>query len=256
MNRFKKSPVISLKAYEVKTEKHSRVEVKGRPFFSLTYRKEGEAKIKIDNKDFLSRKNCVTLVPKNKTYTTQITENTNFFAIHFDCYDKDAFSTPFVLENVSPHVFELFEAILLAYSPKKSCNLECFSLFYELLSEIEKTFASKNEDKTNPKIKRAREEIEERFSDVSFNISELSSLLSINSSYLRREFKKAYSVTPITYLKKTRMQNAVSLLSLSGFSIEELAEKCGYASTSYFIQDFHKMKGCSPLKYKERYLDN
>ena len=79
--------------------------------------------------------------------------------------------------------------------------------------------------------------------------------LDISASYLRSEFKNAYGVTPIEYLKHIRHQNALSLLASDYYTVEELAEKCGYGSASYFIQSFRKITGYSPLKYKEKFLD-
>ena len=92
--------------------------------------------------------------------------------------------------------------------------------------------------------------IEANFRDSNFNIDRLVDALPISASYLRREFKKAYGVTPIEYLKNIRLQNAISMLSANYYSIEELAKKCGYCSASYFIQSFKKSVGCSPTKYQ------
>ena len=112
------------------------------------------------------------------------------------------------------------------------------------------------ESKIKPKILKAKLEIEENFSDSNFNIDALVNKLQISPSYLRYEFKKAYSMSPIEYLSKVRQKNAMSILASDYYSIEDIAKKCGYCSTSYFIQVFKKNTGYSPLKYKEKFSIN
>jgi AraC-like DNA-binding protein len=203
----------------------------------------------------ISVKDSVTLMPKWMQYSTEVVDDTHIIALHFQCYDESAFSEPFVLKKVPPRISELFEAVYLKYTPKDMYNFQCYSLFYELLGEIEKAVDQKRSEGISHRMQKAKKEIEKRFSEDSFNIYELASVLSVNPSYLRREFKKAYSTTPIAYLKKIRIQSAVVMLSSGYYSVAEVAKKCGYSSTSYFVQDFHRLKGCSPLKYKAQYLD-
>ena len=131
-----------------------------------------------------------------------------------------------------------------------------YSIFYELLDLVEKQLEQSTKNKNNPKIIQAKAEIDKHFSDNNFNISQLAEMLNINSSYLRREFKKAFSISPIAYLQDIRLQNAVSMLLSDYYSVEEIAQKCGYGSSSYFIQAFKKANGYSPQKWKELYFKN
>ena len=254
MKNVTKSPITSIKVYDVKMTKHNLVEVSGRPFWALTFRKSGVTKINIGNKSLISYKNCVTLTPKNQPYTTEIVEDTEIIAVHFECLDDNALQTPFVFETNDHILPKLFDALLKSYSAKDEYNFECYSLFYELLDTVDKHIKKAEKSKFNSKIVSAKKEIDKHFSEVDFNINKLSDVLGINASYLRREFKKAYHISPISYLKEVRMQNAISLLLSDYYSVDEIARKCGYGSTSYFIQVFHKKKGYSPQKYKERYM--
>ena len=255
MNELQKSPIISIQVYDVKTPKHNLVEVNERPFYALTYRKQGSVKIIIDGKTMVSNKNCITLTPKNKTYTTEVLEDTHMIAIHFDCLNDSAFQTPFVFENHNPLLAELFDLLYKKYSADDAYNYTCFSYFYELLELVIKHLKSTRESKLNPKIIKAKKEIDAHFTDNDFNINKLAESLSVNTSFLRREFKKAYAVSPIAYLKDARLQKALLLLLSDYYSVDEIAKECGYSSTSYFIQVFHKAKGISPQKYKEQYFN-
>ena len=109
--------------------------------------------------------------------------------------------------------------------------------------------------KISSSVIRAKEMIENNFRDSDFNIDRIVSTLAISASYLRREFKAAYGVAPIEYLKNIRLRNAISLLSADYYTVEELAEKCGYSGASYFIQALKKSTGYSPIEYKRIYLN-
>ena len=253
IKNIKFSPIISINAHEVKTPKQPPTEVKGRPFYAITYRKSGIIKISTKSGSVISQKSCVTLTPKNCSYTTEVIEDTHIIAIHFDFTDNFDLQNPIVFEKQSHRISELFELILATHSAD-SINFKCYSLFYELLEEIRHQLETTGNNMINPKIAKAKENIEKNFASNNFNIDALATSLSINSSYLRREFKKTYSISPISYLKNIRLENALSMLLSDYYSIDEIAKKCGYGSSSYFIQVFHKAKGCSPRKYKERYF--
>lgn len=251
-----KSTVIALDAYDIKTPKGKTTRVKGRPFHSISYRKQGTVKIDIEKQSFISGKSCITFIPKGQDYSVKTIEDTHIAAIHFNVSDENAFNLPFILTNNTQIMEQLFDSVLKSYSAESFNNYECYSCFYRLLAEIEKLFLKKNEEKINPAVSSAKEIIERSFSDNNFNIDFLVDSINISASYLRSEFKKHYSVTPIEYLKYVRLQNAISLLASNYYSIEEIAEKSGYGSASYFIQTFRKSTGCSPLKYREHFLNH
>lgn len=255
MINIKKSPITSLSVHNIEFDKHHLIAVKGRSYYSLTFRKQGIAKINIDGKTLVSKKGCITLTPKKKEYSTEIIEESHIIAIHFDCLLPDSFSKPIVIKNNSKQIEQLFDEAFEKYSVEDVNHFECYSIFYKILAEIETYAQKKYEINIKPKILKAKLEIEKNFADSNFNISSLVANLKISPSYLRAEFRKTYSLSPIEYLNSVRLKNAISILTSDYYSIEEIAKKCGFCSTSYFIQFFKKNTGCSPLKYKEKFLE-
>lgn len=77
----------------------------------------------------------------------------------------------------------------------------------------------------------------------------LSKIFLMNQSYLsflcRRHTGKSFN----EYLRCLRLSNAVMLLSLP-FSMDEIAERCGFRYTSYFIHLFKAQYGISPGKFR------
>lgn len=254
MNSNIKSPIISLSVYDIKSPREKAIRVNGRPFCSLSYRKSGAANFNIGGKAFVSEADCITLMPAGQSYYTEIIEDTHIISIHFNPLDKKMFTETFTITNNDRQLQQLFDLIMDNYSAENEINYECYSCFYKILAKIEQHFIKKRESKINPVILRAKSEIDKNFANASFNIDALVSTLPVCASHLRNEFSKAYSISPIKYLKYVRLQNAKSLLASNYYSVNEVAKRSGFSGTSYFIQSFTKSVGISPLKYKEKVL--
>lgn len=88
------------------------------------------------------------------------------------------------------------------------------------------------------------------YADIS--ISKLSQMFYINQSYISQLFKKELGITYCDYLTKLRINHAVKLLEKSDFTINEIAEKCGFNDYFYFMRTFKKVIGCSAAKYRKK----
>lgn len=84
----------------------------------------------------------------------------------------------------------------------------------------------------------------------------LSDKFSISSSYLSHVFTKMYGYSPIEYLIRARVVFATEHLKKSDMSIEQIAEKVGYTSTSHFIQQFAERIGETPADYRRKFRQN
>ena len=65
-----------------------------------------------------------------------------------------------------------------------------------------------------------------------------------------RLFKATYGCTIFTYLTDYRLEQSVLLLADPSLSVSQIAERCGFNSTSYFIKRFREKVGSSPLQYR------
>lgn len=66
-------------------------------------------------------------------------------------------------------------------------------------------------------------------------------------------FQSILSKSPITYLTDYRLEKALKLLDNNSASITSIALQCGFNSSSYFTETFHKKLGCTPSQYKKKY---
>ena len=82
-------------------------------------------------------------------------------------------------------------------------------------------------------------------------LKHLSSIFSLNSSYLSAMFKKETGSTLTSYVNSKRIDRAVYLLNTQVDSIQDIAILCGIPDLTYFTKLFKKAKGMTPTKYRE-----
>lgn len=83
-------------------------------------------------------------------------------------------------------------------------------------------------------------------------ISTVAGSLDISEGYLSRIFKKETSYTFTNYLIFYRIKLALNLLKDHHVKVYEVADRVGYADTTYFSSQFKKIVGMSPSEYQER----
>jgi len=71
--------------------------------------------------------------------------------------------------------------------------------------------------------------------------------------YLSKVFKRTTGYTLNQYIMNIKIEKAKLLLASTDFSIEEIAWKAYFQSTSYFIKMFKKLTGLTPKQYRSRY---
>ncbi len=247
-----KSAVTELFAFYALTGKTKKTTVEGRGFYSLSYRYYGKVLLKTNDTELISEANSVTFMPRNINYETEIIEDTRMAVIHFKL-DRDIdFRNPAVLNMSDKSVQVLFEKLLQSYRVGESVDFCCMANFYELLAKLESIELLELRNDIPRKIALARENMLRNFSDPFFSVTTLAESLGVSTSYLRREFSKAYGKSPIAFLKELRIGNAKNLLLSEYLSVAQIAEQSGFSSASYFIQVFHKTVGESPDRYRQR----
>ena len=63
-------------------------------------------------------------------------------------------------------------------------------------------------------------------------------------------FQKAFSRSPMDFVREIRLRGAARLLKQSEYSIKWIASSMGYASRSSFTHAFKEMYGVAPSEYR------
>ena len=85
-------------------------------------------------------------------------------------------------------------------------------------------------------------------------LSELSSLLFMQTTYFVRRFGETFAMPPLQYLNRMRIYHAMGLLAGSSESVEDIAKKVGIPDPSYFARVFKKYTSTTPTEYRNSFV--
>lgn len=80
-------------------------------------------------------------------------------------------------------------------------------------------------------------------------LDELAKLAAMNKSYFSTVFKQFNGISPWEYITIKRVEKAIELLKNTSLTKLEIAQRCGFNSSSNFYQQFRKVTGKLPKDY-------
>lgn len=98
-------------------------------------------------------------------------------------------------------------------------------------------------------VRKATEYIRENYGSP-VTLEELAAVANLSTYYFSHMFRRQTGFAPLEYVINTRMEHAKTLLTTTGKTVAEIAEKVGYSSSGSFINIFVKKVGTSPKQYR------
>ena len=83
-------------------------------------------------------------------------------------------------------------------------------------------------------------------------LTDLAQAANLSPNYFCRFFQKITHHSPIDYLNRYRIQQAVKKMKETDYKVYEIADMVGFSDYKYFIQVFKKYVGMSPKKFFEQ----
>lgn len=223
----------------------------GRNFNALSFRTRSDTLLKTDKSEYYLKDNCVSYVPSRLNYR-RISNADELTVIHFDTTDYRAEDIEFFMPE-NPEIFsELFEKIWDLWNKKETgYKYKCNAIFYMILAECySQNFKSEIE---NSKLKNSIDYISKNYKNKNLSINDIAKQSYISEVYFRKLFKKEYGISPKKYIINLRIQAAAGLISTGYYSLQEVADMCGYTDYKHFSVEFKKNVGVSPSKYLYNY---
>jgi AraC-like DNA-binding protein len=151
--------------------------------------------------------------------------------------------------RVGPAPVELFEQLTrLLQDLTPAGERQASAVAYQLLA---RAAAGGRAGSDPPAIAQALRILTRHAADPLFGVERLAELLGMHRSTLARSFAKAVGVSPLEYLTRLRVQNALTLLKQSTLSVAEIAQQCGYSDPNYFSRLIRRHTGRSPLQFRK-----
>lgn len=87
----------------------------------------------------------------------------------------------------------------------------------------------------------------------SLSVQRIAKQANISKSVLYKQFHDVFNCTVSEYINQKRVALACDFLLKTDWSVEEVAQRIGFSSASYFGEIFKRLKGITPLKYRKQH---
>ena len=124
------------------------------------------------------------------------------------------------------------------------------ALMYEFLIEFDRAIGHIGDSApADPAVIRCVDLIDRNYTRQ-ITMDEFCVTTGLSKQHICRLFRTALGSRPMEYIAKRRIQAAKELLSDTNMTTEEIAEKVGFGSSSYFCKLFRRYEGISPTQFR------
>lgn len=106
----------------------------------------------------------------------------------------------------------------------------------------------------NIHVEKALQLIHHHLKNKQLSVHWLAKQLDISTTHLANVFKCQVGETISSYIMKRKIEEITFELTHTTKSLKEIRKMFGFSSDSYFIQFFKKLKGVTPLQFRQRVL--
>lgn len=215
-----------------------------RPFHALSYRKSGGAKLISDTGTTEAAVGDILLVPAHCPYRLISSGPEEVYVAHFVTQKA---LPPEILKFTpkNPTYYGAkFEDMCNSWSRKQvGFEYESRSIFERILFRIEQ---EESRLLTGDTLQEIMEFLGDHFGDRELDLAKLAQKYGMSPAYFRRRFGERYGISPKRYVQSLRLGLARDLLATGYYSVEQVADMCGFANVYYFSNFVKKETGLSP----------
>lgn len=225
-----------------------------RPYHALSFRIKGDSVFRYNEKVLSAESKDIVFAPSYLQYELLCGDEI-LYIIHFNS-DVPLSDDVLVFTPAFPHQYEkLFSEMYYAHKKKQpGYENEVKSLFYKIISLIEKDSAANSGSDLNSKMENLISYIHDNFTDHSLTVSRLAEKLNMSETYFRKVFSLHTGKSPLSYINDLRLTFAKELLTSGYYTVSEVSDMCGFCTPYYFSSFIKKNTGFPPKEIAKKVL--
>lgn len=107
----------------------------------------------------------------------------------------------------------------------------------------------------HPEMRKIVDYVREHYREK-LSVADLAKVGGMSVSSQERLFKKTFELTPLMYVRRTRLNAACKLLRDTQSELSEIAVQCGFSDQTNMTRAFRQELKITPLKYRRRFSDS
>lgn len=125
-------------------------------------------------------------------------------------------------------------------------------IFTQFVLEGSEYILSLNQTSNKGSVHKVKEYVDKHY-QKNLTLKDIAKKYYMNSAYLGQLFKKAYGVYFRDYFRQVRIKEAKKRLRQTDMRVYEIAEDVGFENPDYFVTQFRKEVGKTPMNYRKEY---
>ena len=221
--------------------------------YELVYRLSGENFTTFNGKTLHNKPNTAMLLPKGDgaDYTVKRVSYGDCIDIYFDTESEMPCEALFFDLTENKRIEGLFRKILLSWvGRKEGYEYACMSILYDILFELARPYKNYIPADKYALIEKGIDYLREHCLDKEIDYYMPAQICGISYTYFKRLFISKFSVPPVKYVTKLKLEYSLELILSKRHSIGEVAQMCGFDSVYYFSKKFKENFGISPSRYE------
>lgn len=234
--------------YNVSKHKHNHYEI--------VYYISGEGNTIIDGKSFDFSSNHFSIIEPGYSHREYSRNSVSLIYIGFTCENSDKQ----ILKNGiykcpnSVHLLPILKEIKYEQEQKGFYQEERMDYLLKSLVLLIKRIIKMSKSKFYD-LEKVKEYIVNN-AHKNLNGVKLAKYFNYNYDYFRKTFKSYFQISINEYINKEKINLGLNLLRKTDLSVEEVAKRCGFSSTSHFIATFKKFNKVTPKQFLLNYDKN
>lgn len=205
---------------------------------------KGKAKIKAGSKELLLSPNEIFYIPKGLKYQSEwFGEEIKFYSFGFEISPINKF---FALQKIS--CSDKAKAIFNELCKEIPITEKGIGKLYYFFGEVCDDMQQTKNGHSNPTVEKATEYMT---CNLNFKISDIAKYCNVSESGIYSLFKRNLNKTPNDIKNQILCEKAVSLLTTTNKSVQEISDSLGFSSTSYFRKILKSYTGKTPLEIRK-----
>ncbi|RUS45870.1 AraC family transcriptional regulator [Cohnella sp. AR92] len=228
-------------------------------FHDLTFVVEGKSTYYVNDVQYDVEAGDVIYIPLGNVREAYTDKENPMHSYAFNFNWEPGSPTPLPLQTVTKNVItneiygyiKQFTQVWMGKQP--GYILQSRALFMLILHRLLVNSYLQNSHQSDQRINRILEYVSEHYPEE-LHLSDMAKLVNLHPVYLGKLFKKNTGYSFKEYVNLIRINHAEMLLSTGGFSVTQIADRCGFHDISYFSNVFKAIKGYPPSARRNEWL--